>query len=162
MAPIVNMLSPADLKSLSVKLTRAARRLGDADSAPVKAAAGALARGLRRVLRSSRGGAPSRPGQVPKLQTGALAKSVRQGVDSGGYRRVAVTRYTAPILEAGVDTSLPPRSGKARRRKAGQARRKLRIAARPFFRRGIDLAMPEMVDVFVSGTADQLEDDLGR
>lgn len=121
------------------------RSVGAVDSPELIKAATVLTRQIRRVLSVSGSGSPSAPGQAPRKQSGKLAKSVRQGV-VGDHRRVAVTRFTAPILEAGVNSS-KSRRGKTRR---------LVIAARPFMQRGLAAAQSEMTAVLVKTAQDRL------
>jgi hypothetical protein len=122
----------------------------------MKEASKILARSIRRTLAVRGGGTPSRPGEPPRKQRGSLAKNVRTGV-VGAERRVAATWFTAPILEGGIDSSLPLRSGKGRRRRSGQASRRIKIAPRPFMQRSLDAVQSEMVNVFVSEAQNRLD-----
>ena len=143
-----------------VKINRALekelRSLGGVNTPEMKEARKTVARSWRRVLSvrgggvavqsarragskgrvQAKGGTPSAPGEPPRRQLGTLAKSVRAGV-VGDKGRVVVQWYVGPLLEQGVNTSLPLRSG-PRRRTGGVAKRRLTIAARPSAQRAID------------------------
>ena len=144
------------VKGITAGLNVQLKALGQANSIEMREAAKIMKRSFRTVLGQRGGGRPSAPGEAPRKQTGALARSVRDGV-VGDVRRVAVTEYTAPILEGGINSALPLRSGKARRRKAGKARRVLVIAARPFRQRAIDAVANEMADKFAELGVKRLE-----
>jgi len=135
-----------DLRGVNRTAGKLLAQVSGAKSEPVSRAAGILAREIRKTLNQSGGGRPSAPGQPPRRQRGRLARSVRHGVVGAG-RRVAATWFTAALLEEGVNTSRPTRSG--RRRRGGQARRQVRIAPRPFMARSLARAQAQMVDVAV-------------
>lgn len=148
-------MSREALVQVNRRLERELRSLGGANSPEMREAAKVLKRSIRRVLSTRGGGQPSAPGQPPHRQSGRLAGSVRDGAVGPG-RRVAVTWYTAPILEAGIDSSLPLRSGKRRRRPGGLARRQLKIAARPFLQRSLDAVRDQMPGVIATHMRDRL------
>jgi hypothetical protein len=141
-----------DLRGVNRRAALLLTRVSGANSEPVRRAAGELAKAIRKTLSQGGGGRPSAPGQPPRRQSGRLMRSVRHGAVGAG-RRVAATRFTAPLLEAGVDTNAPPRAGR-RRRRGGQARRRVRIAPRPFMARALDLARNKMIDVAVDAARD--------
>lgn len=115
---------------------------------------GRLATSLRTRRRIAIGGTPSRAGEPPRRQAGNLVRSIIQGkVDEG--RRIAAMWFTGPLLEQGVNTNLPIRSGR-RRRTGGVAKRRLIIAPRPFMQRAIDAAAPSMVGVMATLGTDHL------
>lgn len=117
--------------------------IGGANTPEMKAAGTVLAREIRKVL-SVRGTKTNRskPGEPPRRQKGRLAKSVGQDV-VGGVRRVGESDFKSRLLQEGVDTSLPIKSGK-RRRKGGTAKRRLKIEPRPFMERAAENAIPKM------------------
>lgn len=171
------------IKAVRQEIDRRLARIGGANSPALKAAARALAKSVRRVLsvkggarvasslKSKRlraiGGTPSAPGEPPRKQTGRLAKSVKEGPVGTG-RRVGVLAFTGPLLEAGVHATKGAASARSsigrllrsgrrgKSRKARAASRSLAIAARPFMQRAIDLAQPEMVDVLVTLSAEEV------
>ncbi len=91
---------------------------------------------------------PSAPGEPPRRVTGRLWKSVGTEV-VGGVLRVGESWFTSRLLEGGVDAALPLRSGKVRRRVGGLARRRIKIAPRPFMERAYEQAAPKMEGDFV-------------
>ena len=156
------------------------RDLGGVRSEEMRASGRLLARSIRRVLGQSGGGAvvasvktrrkraiggtPSAPGEPPRKQTGQLQRSVKAG-PVGPRIRVGPLRFTAPILEEGVDTSKPARKtsavrvgGRLRNRLRARSRHrrirggKLRIviAARPFMARALAAVRDELGPLFVS------------
>ncbi len=170
-------------------LIRQLERVGIVSSPELLAAARVLKRKIRKTLGAEgdafqgplRPGktvhrrAPSRPGEPPAKQTGGLQKSVISGA-VGTAQRVAVTKFTAPLLEFGVDTEVDARRGTVRSRRdlfTGAAREvlkesakrqqrrqrartrsqkahRLTIEPRPFMQRSLAAARDEMVDVTVS------------
>lgn len=111
--------------------------VGGANTPEIKDPAVILTRSLRRVLSVRGGGAPSRAGEAPRRQKGALAKSVAQGVVGPG-RRIAVLRFTGRLLEGGVSST---------------GKRKVQIARRPFMDRALADVQDKMVDVTVTRLA---------
>lgn len=154
------------LLQVNRKLDKELRSLGGVNSTEMKEARKALARAWRRVLSvrgggaavhfaarsgdkgrvQAKGGTPSAPGEPPRRQLGTLVKSVRAGV-AGDQGRVVVQWFTAPLLEEGVNSALPLRSGKRRRRSDGKANRNLVIAARPSAQRAIAAAQDQLADI---------------
>ena len=145
----------SQVRGITNTLNRELRAIGGADSAEMKGAAKLLKASFRRVLNVRGRGRPSAPGEAPRRQSGQLARSVTDGV-VGDARRVAVAWFTAPILEGGIYSTLPLRSGKSRRRKGGKATRALAIAARPFRQRAIDAVKDHMADVIARLGEDRL------
>jgi hypothetical protein len=171
----------AVMKNLKTELAD----IGGASSPELKAAGVALAQGIRKTLgvkgalyqtsaftraghKSKLRGIPSAPGQPPHKISGQLQKSV--GVEVvGGVMRVGESRFTAPLLEGGID-AVATRARKAaqqlqtvraRRARAGADKRRsrlglvgrtasrLHIAPRPFMQQAADAAAPKMGDAFV-------------
>lgn len=156
-------------------LIRELSKLGGVASPEMLAAARVLKRSLRKTLGMKGNGKPSAPGEPPRKQSGKTQKSVISGA-VGAAQRVAVTRFTAPLLEFGVDTAIDARAGKVRSRRdlfTGQAREvlkqsaerqrrrqraqlrgqkayKLKIDPRPFMQKALAAARDQMVDVTVS------------
>jgi len=165
------------VKAVNQDIARRLARLGGANSPVLKGASRALAKTVRRglpvkggagiatSLKSRRlraiGGTPSAPGEPPRRQTGQLAKSIKEGPVGTG-RRVGVLRFTGAMLEEGVNATLGGTSARATRgrrgrpRKARAAKRSLTIAPRPFMQRAIDRARPEMVDVMVTASINEV------
>lgn len=136
-------------------LDKELRSLGGVNSKEMIEARKAVARSWRRVLGSRGGGRPSSPGEAPRRQTGSLARSVRSGVvrDQG---RVVVQWFTGALLEEGVNTSLPIRSG-PRRRRGNKARRQMVIAARPSAQRAVDLVKDQLGGIVATVAGERLE-----
>jgi len=166
-----------NLRALNNEVALTLTSLGGAKDPAMVGASVALAKAWRKVL-SVRGGAkvtpnpsgkypeqrasggiPSKPGEPPRRQTGALRRSVSQGPVGTG-RRVALVRFTALILEEGADTRKPAPSGRrrAKRVKTGLG---YRITPRPSAQRAFDMAKDEMVKVFAERTGDQLRTTFG-
>lgn len=151
------------------------RTLGTATSPEMKGAAKALKKGIQKAI-GPVSKTVSRPGEPPKGKTGGLKKSVKEGIVGAG-RRVAVTKFTAPFLQWGVDTiadanaaaprsrrnlftgaaeTVQAQSNKAfrrrqRQRSRGDARRRPTVLApRPFMEKGLQNAEGEMTAVVVS------------
>lgn len=149
--------------------------LGRVSSPELLAAAKVLKKELKKTLGLKGKGKPSKPGEPPAKQTGKLQQSVLSGA-VGAAQRVAVTKFTASLLEFGVDThadKTTPRSrrnlfsGKSRQVLAASAKAFSRKVARrsrgrsakvshqvldprPFMQRSLAAAAPQMVDVVVS------------
>ncbi len=118
--------------------------IGGAATPEMKAAGRVLARSIRKQV-SVKGDEshPSAPGSPPHRVTGRLYKSV--GIEVvGGVLRVGESWFTSRLLEEGVDATLPTKSGKLRRRKSRLAKRRIKIAARPFMQRAAAEALPKM------------------
>lgn len=105
------------IKQVTRKMNAALADIGGANSPELKAAAGTLAKSIRKVLSVSGGGTqassiktrrrrviggrPSTPGQPPHKQTGRLSRSVKHGPVGAG-RRVGVLAFYAGFQEEGV------------------------------------------------------------
>lgn len=148
--------------------------LGGARSPELAAAAKVLRREIKKELSHRGHGQPSAPGQPPNRQTGALERSVKEGVVGSG-RRVAVTDFTAPFLEYGVNTRADQAHPRSRRdlftglerlvsrdsaralarkvgRRGGGASGKVRhqvIEPRPFMEKPLERSTDEMVALAV-------------
>ena len=131
-----------------------------AASAVAQAAAGnTLAKSIRKTLSKQGGGKPSAPGQPPRRQTGALAKSVK-AAPLGDVIRVAVLRFTAPFMEEGVQAvkgETRRSRGRRNRSRVTTKQRTLAIAARPFMARALEAVKNKLVEVFVSEGRKHLE-----
>jgi len=157
------------VRQLTQRINRTLREIGRPDSDEMKEAAKLVKGSFRTVLNvrgggrpamslaSKRlravGGTPSSPGQPPRRQTGQLARSIRDRI-AGDVRRVAVVHFTAPLLEGGVDTSLPRRSTTPRRGAKGT----LRIAPRPFAQRALDAVKDKLAGVIATLGGKRLQD----
>jgi hypothetical protein len=109
--------------------------VGGARSPEMAAAAKVLRREIRKELGRVGHGKPSAPGEPPRKQKGELQKSVKEGVVGIG-RRVAVTDFTGPILQFGVDTKADRANPRSRRNLfSGQAREVLAASQRAFARK---------------------------
>jgi phage gpG-like protein len=82
-------------------------------------------------------------------------QSVKAGVVGTGSR-VGTLAFYGVFHEEGVDTDLPLRSGKPRRRKGGRAKRNLKLPRRPFLQASLDAAKEKMVDVFAEVSSAQI------
>lgn len=148
--------------------------IGGARSPEMAAAAKVLRREIRKELGRQGGGKPSKPGEPPRKQHGDLQKSVKEGV-VGATRRVAVTDFTAPFLQFGVDTKADranPRSRrnlftghvrevlkaseralarKAERRRSGKSTkvRDMKLEPRPFMEKPLARSADEMTGTMV-------------
>jgi len=161
------------VKQVNRQLEAQLATLGAANSPEMKAAARALAKGIRRAL-GPKSKEVSKPGEPPKGKSGELAKSVKEG-QVGTGRRVAVTKFTASLLQFGVNThqdGQTPRSRRdlfsgavrqvfkqseqaftrrARQRSRNDPRRKAMVLEpRPFMEKGLENAAAEMTEVAVS------------
>jgi hypothetical protein len=155
-----------DLKGLNRALRDSLADVGGVKSPEMKATAGVLAKHMRKTLsvsgggrqatsirtrrRYAVGGTPSRPGEPPRAQTRALAKSVKAGVVGTGFR-VGPLRFTSLMLEAGVKAVRGARkiaTRGRRRQRAGTVQRTVTIAARPYLLKSIERAKDEMAKVF--------------
>lgn len=87
-----------------------------------KAAARAIARELTRTLSKSGGGVPSRPGQPPHRQTGALARAVGVAQARAGMRAGIVdsSQLTKARVLAASRPFLPPTMRRIRSRLMGE------------------------------------------
>lgn len=164
MTPRFNLLS-GQLAVFNKGLRVELQDLSGARSPGLLKAAQVLRTHWRRVLSSAGGGRPSAAGEAPRKQSGKLARSVKQGLTETG-RRVAVTWFTAPLLEGGVDTSLAPRPNKRGRSRSRQGRYKggnarLRIAPRPSANRALSSAQTEMTEAMVGGIQAELAAEFG-
>lgn len=159
MSPRVPLLSAA-IKDLTTSTTRELQELSGARSPGLLKAAQVLRKGWRRVLSVAGAGKPSAPGDSPRKQSGRLARSVKQGLTETG-RKVAVTWFTAPILEGGADTALPTRpSRRGRRRRQGRyadGRKVLRIAPRPSASKALAASRAEMDQAMATGITGSLD-----
>ena len=144
MSPSFSLL---DLGGLNRHVEQSLRIHGGAYDEGLKASSVILARSVRKRLSVRGGGTPSRPGEPPRKQKGTLARSVSQGA-AGAGRIVAVQRFTAAMLEQGVNTSLPARSGRKGKR-GRKAARTLVIAARPFMDAALRAVEGEMAGATV-------------
>lgn len=163
------------VSTVNRRLLRELGTLGGVASPEMLAAAKALKRSLRKTLGVKGHGKPSAPGEPPRKQSGKTQKSVISGA-VGTAQRVAVTRFTGPLQEFGVDTAVDARAGKVRSRRnlftgqerevlqesaerqrrrqraqlRGQKAYKLKIEPRPFMQKALAAARDAMVDVTVS------------
>lgn len=163
---------PNGLKGATVqvnrKLERTLNELGGVRSPEMRAAGNTLAKSIRKTLSTRGGGQPSAPGQPPRRQTGALAKSVK-AAPLGDVIRVAVLRFTAAFLEEGVSavkgdlrTSRGRRSNRGKltphsRARTTRKKRNLVILARPFMARALAAVRGQLLDVFVREGRKHLE-----
>jgi hypothetical protein len=147
--------------------------LGKANSPELIDAARALRTGIRKTIRP-RSKQVSAPGEPPIGKSGGLEKSVISGAVGTG-QRVAVTKFTGPLLQFGVDTHRDTAVPRSRRdlftglgrevkalsekafirkseRRAGGSRktRQQKLEPRPFMEKGLAAAHEAMQDVFVS------------
>lgn len=144
-----------NLGGLNRRVEQSLRIHGGAYDEGLKASSVILAKSIRKILGVRGGGAPSRPGEAPRKQRGILAKSVSQGA-AGAGRIVAVQRFTAAMLEQGVNTSLPVRSGR-KGRPGGKAKRTLAIAARPFMATALRAVEGEMARAMTQKTSSSVQ-----
>lgn len=185
------MSAPKVVAKWNRRLEQQLRTLGNVSSPEMIGAARVLAKSIRKTLggtgdgayqgpllpgQQGLGRAPSRPGQPPVKQTGALAKSVKRGA-VGAAQRVAVIQFYAPFLEFGIDTEADAKAGTVRNRRdlfSGRARevlaasarrqerrqrqrlrggnrvKRLVIEPRPFMQRALAAVRGELVDVTVN------------
>jgi hypothetical protein len=166
MAPRVGLIINKQLEDML-------HSLGKANSPELIDAARALRGGIRKAIRP-KSKQVSAPGETPIGKSGGLEKSVISGAVGTG-QRVAVTKFTAPLLQFGVDTHADrsvPRSRrdlftglgrevkalserafvrKAERRGLGSRKtRQQKLDPRPFMEKGLANAGEAMQDVFVS------------
>lgn len=164
------------LLSVNRRLERELREMGGSTKPEMLETAKLLKQALRKRLGVKGRGKPSKPGESPREQSGGLRKSVVSGA-VGAAQRVGLTKFTAPILEFGLDTKADgatPRSrrdlfsGALRAVKKGSARaaarrqerrnaggspkvRHERIEARPFMQQALeDVGLDRLVDVQVN------------
>lgn len=159
MSPRINGISGV-LSDLTRQTTRNLQEISGARSPALLKAAQVLRTGWRRVLSVPGGGRASAPGDAPKRQTGKLARSVKQALTETG-RKVAVTWFTAPMLEAGVDTALPTRANRRGKTRVRQGRykggaKRLVIAPRPSAARALAASQTAMDDAMVGGIRAEL------
>lgn len=142
----LNFLSN-DMRTVNKQMRTLTQDWTGAKGEEIAEAAKILRGGIARTL-SSRGSRTerSRPGDPPKRQAGALARSVRQGLVEDG-RRVGPVWFTAPMLERGVNTALP--SQRSRRGKYARGKGTLTIAPRPFMARALESVRDKMTEVVV-------------
>ncbi len=156
------------------ELETALRSLGGASSPEMRENARILKKSIKGVI-GTKSKKVSAPGEPPIGKSGGLQKSVVSGVVGAG-QRVAVMKFTAPLLQFGVDTrgdGTAPRSrrnlftGAAReverssllafslkvaRRQSGKSTkaRHMKLDARPFMERGLARAQDQMIGATVS------------
>lgn len=132
--------------------------LGASNSPEMRAAAQIYKKSLRKVLGIKGNGKPSKPGEPPRKQTGELQRSVKDG-PVGDKRRVAVTDFTASLMEGGVDTktagdkplSRASRQAKSRRdARRAKTQKHVEIEPRPFMEQALNDAVNDMADVMVT------------
>lgn len=132
--------------------------LGASNSPEMRAAAQAYKKKIRKVLGIKGNGKPSKPGEPPRKQSGRLQQSVKDG-PVGDKRRVAVTDFTASLMQDGVDTvskvdkpmSKPARRAKNRRdARRAKTQKKVEIERRPFMEQAFNEAQTDMGDVMVA------------
>lgn len=141
------------------RLERTLNELGGVRSPEMRAAGNTLAKSIRKTLSKQGGGKPSAPGQPPRRQTGALAKSVK-AAPLGDVIRVAVLRFTAPFMEEGVQAvkgETRRSRGRRNRSRVTKKKRSLTIAARPFMARALEAVKGQLLDVFVREGRKHLE-----
>jgi hypothetical protein len=156
-----------DLKGLNGAIRDSLAAVGGANSPEMKATGNALAKQMRKTLSVSGGariaqsirtrklqaigGTPSRSGEPPRAQTKQLARSVKAGVVGTGIR-VGALRFTSGFLEEGVNatrgTRKTRRSGRGRGQFSGRVQRTIRIPARPFLAKSVELAKDAMAKAF--------------
>lgn len=142
-----------DLKGLNGALRGALSDLGGAKSPEMMAMGRILRKSVARTLSVRGGGKPSAPGEAPRKQTGALARSVKMGVVGTGIR-IGALRFTADFLESGVSATLGERKQSRRRGRSrgsmSKKKRNLRIAPRPYLQKALDAVQDQMVTEFAN------------
>ncbi len=108
--------------------------IGGARSPEMAAAAKVLRREIRKELGRQGKGQPSKPGEPPRKQSGRLQQSVKEGPVGTG-RRVAVTDFTAPILQFGADPNAKGAPASRRDLFTGAARQITKASERAFARK---------------------------
>lgn len=164
------------LLSVNRRLERELAEMGGARKPEMVETAALVKQALRKRLGVKGRGKPSNPGESPRQQSGGLRKSIVSGV-VGAAQRVGLTKFTAPLLEFGVDTradGAAPRSRKdlfsgaarevktsskraaarrqERRNAGGSAKvRHEKIEPRPFMQQTLeDVGLDRLVDVQVN------------
>lgn len=152
-----------DLKGLNGSIRGQLASIGGATSPEMTQMGRILRRSIAKVLSvpggitkgqgPDRGGHRSRPGEAPRAQSYALAKSVKAGVVGTGVR-VGPLRYTADFLQSGVDATLgdrkTARSRGLRRATAGLKKRTLRIAPRPYLEPALEAVKDQLATDFAN------------
>ncbi|HRZ09127.1 MAG TPA: hypothetical protein P5319_04470 [Gemmatimonadales bacterium] len=154
---------PNGLKGATVqvnrKLERTLNELGGVRSPEMRAAGNTLAKSIRKTLSTRAGGQPSAPGQPPRRQTGALAKSVK-AAPLGDVVRVGPLRFTASFMEEGVQAvkgETRRSRGRRNRSRVTKKKRSLTIAPRPFMARALEAVKGQLLEVFVREGRKHLE-----
>ena len=141
----LNLLSN-DMRYANKQLRTLTQDWTGAKGEEIAEAAKILRGGIARTLSVRGQGRRSQAGEAPKRQVGSLARAVRQGLVADG-RRVGPIWFTGPLLEGGVNTSLPSR--RARRGKYAGGKGTLVIQPRPFMARALESVRDQMTAVMV-------------
>jgi len=156
-----------ELRQVNQKLRRTLSGLGGLDSPEIKAMAKELRRSIIKVLSVSGGGrvtqslsghrlyavggTPSGPGEPPRRQTGQLARSIAYGI-AGAQFRVGAIRFTAAMLQFGVQSTRGARRSagtrRGRRTRGTLVQRTVTIAPRPYLEPALELAKDAMGEAF--------------